>query len=168
MHRPIPWQQMAISDLQQSERFVAESLAQLLADLLRSVLTDGSPAVVADADAVDRYRNMVSVLDPTDTLERMRLGVTRTGLAKRCVTRLKRLLTNMGTEAAGLRDFVDALALFPALFDAQPSARSRRARLTWLLTHDRRLDASTREAGMALMEACEHLGLLLWPEADST
>ena len=63
--------------------------------------------------------------------------------------------------------FVDALGLFPALFDSEPSARSRRARLTWLLTHDRRLDASTREAATALIEACEHLGVLLWPDAET-
>jgi hypothetical protein len=65
-----------------------------------------------------------------------------------------------------MREFVDALGLFPALFDSEPSARSRRARLTWLLTHDRRLDASTREAATALIEACEHLGVLLWPDSD--
>jgi hypothetical protein len=40
-------------------------------------------------------------------------------------------------------------------------------RLTWLLTHDRRLDASTREAATALIEACEHLGVLLWPDAET-
>ena len=51
--------------------------------------------------------------------------------------------------------------------DREPSARSRRARLTWLLTHDRRLDASTREAATALIEACEHLGVLLWPDAET-
>ena len=45
--------------------------------------------------------------------------------------------------------------------------RARRARLTWLLTHDRRLDASTREAATALIEACEHLGVLLWPDAET-
>jgi hypothetical protein len=66
-----------------------------------------------------------------------------------------------------MREFVDALGLFPALFDSEPSARSRRARLTWLLTHDRRLDASTREAATALIEACEHLGVLLWPDAET-
>jgi len=59
------------------------------------------------------------------------------------------------------------VGLFPALFDSDPSARSRRARLTWLLTHDRRLDASTREAATALIEACEHLGVLLWPDAET-
>ena len=38
---------------------------------------------------------------------------------------------------------------------------------SWLLTHDRRLDASTREAAAALIEACEHLGVLLWPDAET-
>jgi hypothetical protein len=36
-----------------------------------------------------------------------------------------------------------------------------------LLTHDRRLDASTREAATALIEACEHLGVLLWPDTET-
>jgi len=72
-----------------------------------------------------------------------------------------------GHSTAAMREFVDALGLFPALFDSEPSARSRRARLTWLLTHDRRLDASTREAATALIEACEHLGVLLWPDAET-
>ena len=35
------------------------------------------------------------------------------------------------------------------------------------LTHDRRLDASTREAARALIDACEHLGVLLWPDAET-
>jgi hypothetical protein len=85
------------------------------------------------------------------------------------VTWLKLLLTTApgAHPATAMREFVDALGLFPALFDSEPSARSRRARLTWLLTHDRRLDASTREAATALIEACEHVGALLWPDAES-
>ncbi len=132
-------------------------------------LSDASPALPADESAVERYRNLTDSLADGEAGRRTSLGITRAGLAKRCVTWLKLLLSappNVASTAA-LREFVDALGLFPALFDSEPSARSRRARLTWLLTHDRRLDASTREAAAALIEACEHLGVLLWPDAET-
>ena len=165
---PKVWVDLARPDAEQSQRFLAEALALLLADLLRSVLSDASPALPADESAVERYRHLADSLADWETRRRTSLGITRAGLAKRCVTWLKLLLTpapNASTSAA-MREFVDALGLFPALFDSEPSARSRRARLTWLLTHDRRLDASTREAATALIEACEHLGVLLWPDTD--
>jgi len=165
---PKVWVDLARPDAEQSQRFLAEALALLLADLLRSVLSDASPALPADESAVERYRHLADSLADGETRRRTSLGITRAGLAKRCVTWLKLLLTpapNASTTAA-MREFVDALGLFPALFDSEPSARSRRARLTWLLTHDRRLDASTREAATALIEACEHLGVLLWPDTD--
>jgi len=164
------WAELARPDADQSQRFLAEALALLLADLLRSVLSDASPALPADESAVERYRHLADSLADGETRRRTSLGITRAGLAKRCVTWLKLLLTpapNMQGGSAPMREFVDALGLFPALFDSEPSARSRRARLTWLLTHDRRLDASTREAATALIEACEHLGVLLWPDADT-
>lgn len=166
---PLSWEQLARPDTEQCQRFLAESLSLLLADLLRSVLADASPALPADESAVERYRNLTDSLADGEAGRRTSLGITRAGLAKRCVTWLKLLLSappNVATTAA-LREFVDALGLFPALFDSEPSARSRRARLTWLLTHDRRLDASTREAAAALIEACEHLGVLLWPDAET-
>jgi hypothetical protein len=130
---------------------------------------DASPAVPADESAVERYRNLADTLADGESRRRTSLGITRAGLAKRCVTWLKLLLTPAPSVqcSAAMREFVDALGLFPALFDSEPSARSRRARLTWLLTHDRRLDASTREAATALIEACEHLGVLLWPDAET-
>jgi hypothetical protein len=165
---PKVWVDLARPDAEQSQRFLAEALAVLLADLLRSVLSDASPALPAEESAVERYRHLADSLADGETRRRTSLGITRAGLAKRCVTWLKLLLTpapNASTSAA-MREFVDALGLFPALFDSEPSARSRRARLTWLLTHDRRLDASTREAATALIEACEHLGVLLWPDTD--
>ncbi len=165
---PKVWADLARPDAEQSQRFLAEALALLLADLLRSVLSDASPALPADESAVERYRHLADSLADGETRRRTSLGITRAGLAKRCVTWLKLLLTpapNAPSNAA-MREFVDALGLFPALFDSEPSARSRRARLTWLLTHDRRLDASTREAATALIEACEHLGVLLWPDPD--
>jgi hypothetical protein len=141
----------------------------LLADLLRSVLSDASPGLPADETVVERYRNLADSLAEGEARPRTSVGITRAGLAKRCVTWLKLLLTAPPgtTSSAALREFVDALGMFPALFDSEPSARSRRARLTWLLTHDRRLDASTREAATALIEACEHLGVLLWPDAET-
>ncbi len=165
---PKVWVDLARPDAEQSQRFLAEALALLLADLLRSVLSDASPALPADESAVERYRHLADSLADGETRRRTSLGITRAGLAKRCVTWLKLLLTPAPNASASgaMREFVDALGLFPALFDSEPSARSRRARLTWLLTHDRRLDASTREAAAALIEACEHLGVLLWPDTD--
>src|SRR5271156_1173504 len=166
---PKVWADLSRPDAEQSQRFLAEALALLLADLLRSVLSDASPAMPADEHSVERYRNLADSLADGESRRRTSLGITRAGLAKRCVTWLKLLLTPAPNSAAAapMREFVDALGLFPALFDSEPSARSRRARLTWLLTHDRRLDASTREAATALIEACEHLGVLLWPDAET-
>jgi hypothetical protein len=169
---PRVWVELARPDAEQSQRFLAEELALLLADLLRSVLSDASPALPADETSVERYRHLADSLADGETRRRTSLGITRAGLAKRCVTWLKLLLTpapgSQGTQtSAPMREFIDALGLFPALFDSEPSARSRRARLTWLLTHDRRLDASTREAATALIEACEHLGVLLWPDTET-
>jgi len=166
---PLSWDQLARPDSEQCQRFLAESLSLLLADLLRSVLSDASPALPAEEAAVERYRHLTDSLADGETRRRTSLGITRAGLAKRCVTWLKLLLTAPpnASSSAAMREFVDALGLFPALFDSEPSARSRRARLTWLLTHDRRLDASTREAAAALIEACEHLGVLLWPDAET-
>ncbi|HVC01932.1 MAG TPA: hypothetical protein VND80_06990 [Steroidobacteraceae bacterium] len=166
---PGAWEPLAVPDAEQSRRFLAESLSLLLADLLRSVLADASPAMPADEAVVDRFHQLADTLAAADSIRPTGLGVTRAGLAKRCVTWLKSLLCAApdGNAGAAMREFVDALGLFPALFDSEPSARSRRARLTWLLTHDRRLDASTREAAAALIEACEHLGALLWPDAET-
>ncbi len=166
---PPSWDGLSRPDSEQCQRFLAESLSFLLADLLRSVLADASPALPAEESAIERYRLLADSLPDGEARRRTGLGITRAGLAKRCVTWLKILLSapHHGAGSAPLREFVDALGLFPALFDSEPSARSRRARLTWLLTHDRRLDASTREAATALIEACEHLGVLLWPDAET-
>src|SRR5258707_1631197 len=162
---PKSWEELSRPDADQNQRFLAESLSLLLADLLRSVLSDASPALPADESAVERYRNLADSLADGESRRRTSLGITRAGLAERCVTWLKLLLTPApnAPSTAAMREFVDALGLFPALFDSEPSARSRRARLTWLLTHDRRLDASTREAATGLLEDCEHLGALPLP-----
>ena len=48
---PLSWEQMARPDTEQCQRFLAESLSLLLADLLRSVLSDASPALPADGQA---------------------------------------------------------------------------------------------------------------------
>jgi len=166
---PQSWERLARCDAEQQQRFLAESLSILLADLLRSVLADSSPALPADELFVARYCELTTALADIEERRQADRGITRTGLAKRCVTWLKLLLSSPPHmhHSAALREFVDALNLFPALFDSEPSARSRRARLTWLLTHDRRLDASTREAATALIDACEHLGVLLWPDAET-
>src|ERR1700676_5284002 len=166
---PLSWEQLARPDTKQCQRFLAESLSLLLADWLRSVLSEASPALPADESAVERYRNLADSLADGESRRRTSLGITRAGLAKRCVTWLKLLLTPApnAPSSAPMREFVDALGLFPALFDSDPSARSRRARLTWLLTHDRRVVASTREARTALVADCEHLGVLLWPDAET-
>src|SRR5258706_615534 len=166
---PKSWEELSRPDHDKNQRFLAESLSLLLEDWLGSVLSDASRALLADESAVERYRNLADSLADGESRRRTSVGITRAGLAKRCVTWLKLLLTPApsATATAPMREFVDALGLFPALFDSEPSARSRRARLTWLLTHDRRLDASTREAATALIEACEHLGVLLWPDAET-
>jgi hypothetical protein len=165
----VSWDQLSRPDAPQCQRLLAEALSLLLADLLRSVLSDASPALPADESAIERYRNLADSLADGESRRRTSVGITRAGLAKRCVTWLKLLLTESpnASSTTAMREFVDALGLFPALFDSEPSARSRRARLTWLLTHDRRLDASTREAARALIDACEHLGVLLWPDAQT-
>jgi hypothetical protein len=169
MRRPDRWQKIAEPDSEQRLRFISESFAQLLADLLRSILSDANLTASADEHVLQRYTDLMSSLNANHPLENTGLGFTRGRLAKRCVTQLKALLapTLDANTSPSMREFVDALNLFPALFDAEPSARSRRARLTWLLTHDRRLDASSREAANALMEACEHLGALLWPDPET-
>lgn len=165
----LPWERLASCDAEQRQRFLAESLSVLLADLLRSVLADASPALPAEDSLVQRYCELTTALADGEERRHAAPGITRAGLARRCVTWLKLLLSAPPprNQGAALREFVDALNLFPALFDNEPSARSRRARLTWLLTHDRRLDASTREAATALIDACEHLGVLLWPDAET-
>ena len=137
--------------------------------MLRSILTNASPAIGANESMIARYRELAAACGATEVSNSASLSISRGSLAKRCVAWLKLLLSSPGdtTLAPAMREFVDALSLFPALFDLDPTARSRRARLTWLLTHDRRLDASTREAATALIEACEHLGVLLWPDAET-
>src|ERR1700735_5634729 len=140
---PLSWDQLSRPDTEQCQRFLAESLSLLLGDLLRSILSDASPALPADEYSVERYRNLADSLADGESRRRTSLGITRAGLAKRCVTWLKLLLTPAPNcaAAAPMREFVDALGLFPALFDSEPSARSRRARLTWLLTPARRREA---------------------------
>lgn len=164
---PLPWDQLAHPDAEQSRRLLAESLSQLLADLLNAVLEDGSPAMPADESAVARYLDLTDALAEAQAGRRAGLGVSRAGLAKRCVTWLKLLLTAPPAAAsAGMQKFVEALALFPALFDGDPSGRSRRVALTRLLTHDLRSGGGTREAAAALIDACENLGVLLWPDPE--
>lgn len=165
----LSWAQLADPGAEQCQRFLAEALAQLLSDLLRSILTNASPAIGANESMISRYRELAAACGASEVSNNASLSISRGSLAKRCVAWLKLLLTSPTdtTPAPAMREFVDALGLFPSLFDLDPTARSRRARLTWLLTHDRRLDASTREAATALIEACEHLGLLLWPDAET-
>ncbi len=167
-NEPLPWDQLAHPDSEQARRLLAESLSQLLADLLGAVLEDGSPSMPADETAVERYLDLTDALAEAKAGRRAGLGVSRAGLAKRCVTWLKLLLTAPPAAASrsGMRDFVDALALFPALFDGEPAARSRRVTLTRLLTHDLRPGGGTREAAAALIDACENLGVLLWPDSE--
>ena len=167
---PRSWAELSRPDAEQSQRFLAEALALLLADLLRSVLSDASPALPADEAAVERYRNLADSLggrrDPAAHESRHHPCRPRQAL-RHLAQAAAHSRARTPKAARRMREFVDALGLFPALFDSEPSARSRRARLTWLLTHDRRLDASTREAATALIEACEHLGVLLWPDAEN-
>ena len=124
------WDDLARPDAEQSQRFLAESLSLLLADLLRSVLSDASPALPADEAAVERYRNLADSLADGESRRRTSLGITRAGLAKRCVTWLKLLLTPApnAPSTAAMREFVDALG-FSRLFStaSPPPARAGRA-----------------------------------------
>src|ERR1700722_17371100 len=90
---PLSWDKLTRPDTEQSKRFLAEPLSLLLADLQRSVLSDASPALPADESAVERYRNLADTLADGESRRRTSLGLTRAGLAKRCVTWLKLLLT---------------------------------------------------------------------------
>ncbi len=166
---PLPWGQLAHPDAEQSRLLLAESLSQLLADLLSAVREDGSPAMAADESSVERYLDLTDTLAEAQAGRRAGLGVSRAGLAKRCVTWLTLLLTappGAAASAAGMHQFVEALALFPALFDSEPSARARRAALSRMLTRDLRSGGGTREAAAALIDACDNLGALLWPEPE--
>lgn len=163
------WHRLSEAGAEQYQRFLAEALAQLLGDLLRSALDGANPSAGAGAALVARYRELAAACGAAESPVSAGPTISRANLAKRCVAWLKLLLTTPIdlSQAPAVREFIDALNLFPALFDLDPAARSRRARLTWLLTHDRRLDAGTRETATALIEACEHLGLLLWPDAET-
>src|ERR1700679_4149522 len=117
---PLSWEHLARPDTEQCQRFLAESLALLLADLLRSVLSDASPSSPAEESAIERYRLLADTLADGETRRRATsMGITRAGLAKRCVTWLKLLLTAPPNAYSSppMREFVDALGLFPALFD---------------------------------------------------
>src|SRR5476651_2089575 len=86
---PLTWDQLARPDAEQCQRFLAESLSLLLSDLLRSILSDASPAMAADESAVERYRNLADSLADGESRRRTgagltRAGLTRAGLAKRC------------------------------------------------------------------------------------
>ena len=112
---PKLWAELSRPDAEQSQRFLAEALALLLADLLRSVLSDASPALPAEESAIERYRNLADSLAEGETRRRTSLGITRAGLAKRCVTWLKLLLTPAPNvqSSAPMREFVDALGVVP-------------------------------------------------------
>jgi hypothetical protein len=65
---------------------LAESLSLLLGDVLRSILSDASPAAAAEESAIERYRNLADSLADGESRRRTGAGLTRAGLAKRCVT----------------------------------------------------------------------------------
>src|ERR1700721_3900941 len=79
---PLSWEQLARPDTEQCQRFLAESLSLLLADLLRSVLSDASPALPADEAAVERYRCLADSLADGESRRRTSIGITRAGLAQ--------------------------------------------------------------------------------------
>lgn len=163
------WSILAESSPGQEQRLLAESMAQLLGDLLRAVLQSKSPGSIAGETMLTRYRELAAACGANELPGPASPTLSHASLARRCVSWLKLTLRAPDdlSQSPAVREFLDALTLFPSLFDLDPAARSRRARFTWLLTHDRRLDASTREATTALIEACEHLGLLLWPDAET-
>src|SRR5260221_5519612 len=79
---PKSWEELSRPDADQNQRFLAESLSLLLADLLRSVLSDASPALPADEFAVERYPNLAHSLADRQSRRRTRLGITRAGRAE--------------------------------------------------------------------------------------
>src|ERR1700738_3512944 len=89
---PLSWDQLSRPDAEQCQRFLAESLSLLLSDVLRAILSDASPALAADESAIERYRNLADSLADGESRRRTSLGITRAGLAKRCVTWLQLLL----------------------------------------------------------------------------
>src|ERR1700738_2918296 len=90
---PKSWEELSRPDADQNQRFLAESLSLLLAALLRLVLSDARPDLTADALGVRRSRTPADCLADGESRRSPRLGITRAGLAKRCVTWLKLLLT---------------------------------------------------------------------------
>src|SRR5476651_1825291 len=80
---PLSWEELSRPDADQNQRFLADSLSLLLADLLRSVLSDASPALPADESAVERYRNLADSLAEGEPRRRTSLGITRAGAAAR-------------------------------------------------------------------------------------
>jgi hypothetical protein len=163
------WEALARAEGSQAQRLLTEALAQLLADLLSVSLRDANPSAPAEESFIQRYRGLTRTLADRDWLENIGNKISRASLAKRCVAWLKLLLAGTldAPLARPLRDFVSALGLFSAVFDPDPAARSKRARLAWLLTHEKHLDAGTQEAASALIGACEHLSVLLWPDAET-
>ena len=137
------WADLARPDAEQSQRFLAEELALLLADLLRSVLSDASPALPADEASVERYRRLADSLADGETRRRTSLGITRAGLAKRCVTWLKLLLTPAPSAqtSAPMREFIDALGL-----SVNPHARIE-IRWATLDQHDQRVRVGRTRTG---------------------
>src|SRR3979490_3518393 len=86
---PLSWEQLARPDTEQCQRFLCESLSLLLADLLRSVLSDASPALPADESAGERYRNLADSLADGESRRRTSPGVTRARLSQTRVTWLQ-------------------------------------------------------------------------------
>ncbi len=167
---PLSWDQLSRPDTEQCQRFLAESLSLLLGDVLRSILADASPTLAADESAVERYRNLAdSLADGRVTAPHRHRHHARG--PREALRHLAEVIADTGAELhrarAAMREFVDALGLFPPYSTATPQPVHAAPGSPGYLTHDRRLDASTREAATALIEACEHLGVLLWPDAET-
>ena len=89
----LAWSSLADPGADQCQRFLAEALAQLLSDLLRSILANASPAVGANESMIARYRELAAACGAADVPGNTSLSISRGSLAKRCVAWLKLLLT---------------------------------------------------------------------------
>ena len=136
--RFLSWAQLADPSSEQCQRFLAEALAQSLSDLLRSILTNASPAIGANESMIARYRELAAACGASEVSNNASLSISRGSLAKRCVAWLKLLLTSPAdkTPAPAMREFVDALGLFPSLFDLDPT-RALATRSPHLVAHTR-------------------------------
>jgi len=136
------WADLARSDASRTA-ILGRGARPVAADLLRSVLSDASPALPAD-EASWNATGVSRLLGGRETRRRTSLGIT--GPVSPSDASVVEVVAHARPTPTATRRCVNSSMpwTISALFDSEPSARSRRARLTWLLTHDRRLMPAAR------------------------